>query len=87
MNEKEYLRQCCDRNIAKILGFKDRECNNFLPEKASSGLRKEVLDAMNDFCNTAFDVLDAVENSVPNQLYLDQIQEIHQAVVGDGPSG
>lgn len=54
---KELLAKRRDRAIATILGYKDDYCNDYLPDGVSDGLRKEILDQINDFYDFALDAL------------------------------
>lgn len=73
-----------DRAIAIVLGVKERECDKFLPQPAQTKLRKVVLDQMNDLHEIALDLirsLDSNSEAVINELWLQKIDEIHDAVV------
>lgn len=54
---KDLLAKRRDRAIATILGYKDDYCNEYLPEDVAEGLRKEILDQLNDFYDLCLDVL------------------------------
>ena len=78
-----------DRAIAAILGVKEREADPHLPREAARILRKVVLDQLNDFASLVGDLLTAVAEApgdglVVNDLWLEQIAQIHEAIVGEG---
>lgn len=76
-----------DRAIAIVLGVKERECDRFLPPQAQTKLRKVVLDQLNDLHELAMDLirsLDSNTDAVINEVWLQKIDEIHDAVVSDG---
>lgn len=78
MDDKAFLGKRRDRAIATILGFKERECDEYLPDAVAARLRKEILDQVNELIDTAFDLLGSGVGI--NQIYLDRIDEIHDAV-------
>lgn len=78
MDDRTFLGKRRDRAIATLLGFKERECDQFLPKDVSQRLRKEILDQFNELVDVAFDLMGSAGL---NQLYLDRIDEIHAAVV------
>ena len=69
-----FLRKRKDRVLASILSFKDRECNQYLPEDLSSNLRKLILDEVNSFFDTVSSVIE--EDSGINSLYLQKLQDL-----------
>lgn len=71
---KEFLGKRRDRAIATILSYKEDECDYYLPEDVSSGLRKMILSQINDVCDLAFDLID--DDIEVNQLFLDKLDEI-----------
>lgn len=79
MDEKEFLAKRRNRAIATILGFKDRELDEYLPPEVSERFRKEILDQINELCDVAIDLISS--SAQVNQVYLDRIDEIHAAVV------
>ena len=84
MNEqvKALLAKRRDRSIAIILGFKERECDTYLPPTIRQELRKVVLDQINDFYELALDLMASSEDTsiVFNQIFLDKIDEIYEIV-------
>lgn len=70
MDDKEFLGKRRDRTIATLMGFKEREVDQYLPKDVSTRLRKEILDQVNGLVDTAFDLLGAGVN----QEYLDRIE-------------
>lgn len=74
MDNKGFLGKRRDRAIATILGFKEDECDYYLPEDVSRELRAVILDNINDVCDLAFDLMD--ENVEVNQLYLDILEKL-----------
>lgn len=70
-DEKIIARQR-DRTIAAILEFRERECPN-LDDYQARGLRKVVLDQVNDLANLCLDLL---EGAAVNELYLQRIEEV-----------
>lgn len=76
MDDRAFLGKRRDRAIATLLSFKERECDQYLPPDVSAKLRKEILDQINELVDTAFDLL----NEGVNQIYLDRLEEIYEAV-------
>ena len=71
-----------DSMIKVILDFKDRECDPYLPDQTSFALRKMVLDQVNEFHDLVRDLVRSNSGGgVPNQMWLDKIDEIHRAVI------
>lgn len=78
-NEKIVGRQR-DRTIASILDFKERACDEFLPEDVSKALRKHILDNINDLTNLCLDLLDG---AILNDDFVDKIEDIHKWVMNE----
>ena len=72
MDYTVFLQKRKDRAIASILSFKDRECNEYLPDDVSAELRKVILDEINSFCESAVDV----SNGNVNDLFVEKLDEI-----------
>lgn len=72
-----------DRAIAIILGVKERECDEHLPDFASQKLRKAVLDQVNEFHELCLDLLRSVDTgtSIINEAYLAKLDEVIAAVL------
>ena len=62
-----------------ILSFKERECDNYLPQEVSVSLRKVVLDEINDICDLAFDLLSA-DDVIWNDEFMDRLDDIYKKV-------
>lgn len=75
-NEQIIARQR-DRAIASILDFKEQVCDEHLPNHASKGLRKKVLDNINDLSNLCIDLMSGF---VVNDIMIEQIGEIFRWV-------
>jgi len=77
-----------DRAIAAVLGVKEREVDPHLPDAVARKMRKVVLDQFNDYHGLTMDVLgslvDADATTVLNDLWLDKLSQIHEALVGNG---
>lgn len=75
-----------DRAIAIVLGVKERECDRHLPPEASYKLRKVVLDQFNELHDLATDLIKSLDTNgiVLNEIYLQKLDEIHNAVMTDG---
>lgn len=86
MNEqvKSLLSKRKDRSIAILLGYKERECDTYLPVAVRAELRKKILDQMNDFYELALDLMGSMDDShiQMNQLFLDKLDSIYEAVSG-----
>lgn len=84
MNEqiKTLLAKRRDRSIAILLGYKERECDDHLPLHVRAGLRKAILDQINDFYELTLDLTNSLDDGsvALNQVYLDKIDEIHRTV-------
>lgn len=81
-----------DRAIAVLLGVKEREVDQYLPKDVSIRLRKAILDQLNDYTTLVLDVLRSVNTEdstvVLNELYMQKLDDIHQAVaVGRNGNG
>ena len=72
--EKILLGKRRDRAIAKILYFKESNCDHLLDEETSQDLREVILDEINDVCDFAFDLIDG--NIVFNEEFLDRLESI-----------
>ncbi len=82
---RDLLTRRKNRAAAIILGVKDDECDYYLPEEVSKQLRKTILDQMNDFYDVCVDVVESLDGSVIiNDLWIEKIDEIHDAIVKDG---
>jgi len=80
---KTLLAKRRDRSIAILLGFKERNCDEFLPANVSVELRKQVLDQINDFYELALDLMSSLDGDsmILNELYLDKLDKIYETVV------
>lgn len=68
-----------DKAIKIILGFKERECDSYLPKEVQVRFRKLILDELNDFYEVYLDLHDAEDESVvKNELFLKKLDEIHE---------
>lgn len=85
---QDLMAKRCDRAIAVILGFKEKECDEFLPRDVQQRLRKVILDQINDLFNLYCDInKSALDDSVVvNQLYVDRLNAIYEVVVGKNGS-
>ncbi len=78
----DLLDRRCKRSIAIILGVKEREADFLLPNDVKQKLRKVVIDQLNEFCSLATDILESASDGIVfNELYLQKLDEIHDAVV------
>ena len=75
--DKEFLGKRRDRAIAIILSYKERECDDYLPDYVSRELRKVVLDQINDIVELAFDMINY--DIVLNDEFLDKLDELLEA--------
>jgi hypothetical protein len=76
MDEKEILQRRKNRTIATILGFKERELDDFLPAGVSADFRSLILDQINDLVNLTLDLLAAASGErVINELYYDRLED------------
>lgn len=79
MDKSGILAKRRDRVIASFLSFKERECDQYLPEDVSSRLRKKFLDDINDLCEIAFDLI--VEDSVVwNDEFMNRLDDIYRII-------
>lgn len=82
MDKSGILAKRRDRVIASFLSFKERECDQYLPEDVSSRLRKKFLDDINDLCEIAFDLI--VEDSVVwNDEFMNRLDDIYRIISDD----
>lgn len=86
MNAEELVERRKDRAIAIILRLKEAECDEFLPPAVKTKLRKVILDQLNDLADVMFDVIKSLDagDVVLNEMYLEKILEVHEAVVTRG---
>ena len=75
-----------DRAIATLLTMKEREIDPYLPKEASGRLRQMVLQQINDLHDMTLDILRSFDDGsvVLNELYLQKLDELHEAVVKNG---
>ena len=75
-----------DRAISIVLGVKEREADQYLPDHVKAKLRKVVLDQMNDLTDMLLDIARSLDNGdvVLNEIYLEKIDRMHAALIGDG---
>lgn len=68
--------------MAVILGMKEREVDQYLPDKIREKLRKVVLDQMNDYHELCLDVIRSLDTGevTLNDVYLKMIEDIHKNV-------
>lgn len=74
-----------NKAISIILRFKEDEIDPFIDDEVSNQFRKLVLDQLNDFYEVCVDLIGAADGVV-NELWLDKLMEIHDAVVRDDDS-
>lgn len=74
---KEFLGKRRDRAIAIILSYKERECDDYLPDYVSRELRKVVLDQINDICDLAMDLMN--DDIDFNEEFLNKLDELLEA--------
>lgn len=80
---KELVEKRCRRAIAIVLSAKEREADPYIDPGAQSRLRKVIMDQFNDFAALVIDVIESMEGgAVVNELFLEKLQDIHDAVVG-----
>lgn len=73
---QEILNKRKNRGIAIILSYKEKECDQYLPEEQSTALRKVVLDVLNDFSDFCADLIP--RDVVWNELYLEKLDSLHE---------
>lgn len=77
-----------NKAIAVVLGVKEREVDQYLPDQAQIKLRKVVLDQFNELFELCLDVARSADGEVAfNQDYLTMIEELHTALLRDGAVG
>lgn len=78
----EMLARRRDRAISIVLGLKERECDQYLPDSAKQHLRKVVLDQFNDLVDFAMDVCNSLDSGeyILNEEYLKKIDEMHDSM-------
>jgi hypothetical protein len=72
----ESLNRRKDRSIAIILGQKERDCDQYLPNDVSIRMRKVILDQINDLHDFAVDMLRSSEAGIPNKEYFDRLEKL-----------
>ena len=80
MNEKIFLGKRRNRVIATILSFKERECDQYLPDSVSASLRAVILDEINDLCELAFDLI-ADDGPIMNEEFIDRLEVLCDRVL------
>ena len=78
MDEKEFVKERSKRAVATILGYKDDHCNTYLPDSVARELREVVMDALGEFVDAVYDLLDSRSEPVMNQYYLDLIEMTYE---------
>lgn len=94
MRAQDILKKRRDRAIASILNVKEREVDPIMVGAPGGGqasrlLRKVILDQLNDFYDIALDVASSGEADgfwFNGELWEQRINEIHEAVTGNGAS-
>jgi hypothetical protein len=71
-----------NKAISIILRFKEDNLDESLDDETSAAFRTVVLDQINDFHDVCVDLIGA-SNGVVNEIWLDKIEAIHDAVVHD----
>lgn len=71
-----------NKAISIILRFKEEEIDPFIDDDTSNRFRTLVLDQLNDFCEVCVDLIGAADGVV-NELWVEKLMEIHDAIVGD----
>ena len=66
-----------DRMIASILGYKESNVDEYLPDWLAKELRYKILDEINAYHLT---MMDALGNKI-NQDFIDMIAEIHTVIM------
>ena len=81
---RELLQKRKDKGIAIILGVKDSQCNEYLPEDVADALRKVILDQFNDYADLCGDLLNSYSSDsiILNEHYLKKLDDIHEALNG-----
>lgn len=82
---KALLRKRVDRSIATLLGYKEKECDYYLPKEVSLDLRKKILDQLNDLYEICLDLMATVSDDsyTINEIYLQKIDEIYGVIIGE----
>ena len=75
-DKREFLAKRRNRAIATILGFKENECDDYLPDDISDDLRLVILDNVNDVVDLAFDLMS--EEIAFNELFLQTMREFKE---------
>lgn len=67
-----------DRAIAIILGVKERECDQYLPNQSSAKMRKVVLDQLNDYHDLCADLIRSLDSDdvVLNEIFVERLDMI-----------
>lgn len=84
---RELIDRRCRKSIAICLGFKEREADEFLPAEVRAKLRKVIIDQFNEVASLGADIAESLEGqggTVLNDLWMERIERIHDAVVGSG---
>lgn len=74
-----------NKAIAVVLGYKEREVDEFLPRDVQEKLRKVILDQINDFHGLCMDIYQSLDSGevTLNEYWLELLQDIHGAIVND----
>lgn len=82
-NLTEELNDAIDRRArrasAKLLSFKEQNCDKFIPDDVGFSLRKAILDEVNELAELAMDCVKRaeVESGISNDAYLELLESIH----------
>lgn len=80
MDDKGLLAKRRNKAIVRIMDFKEKQCDVYLPEDISFNLRKVILDELNGFADLVFDILD--DDISFNEEYYNMLDDIHKVLVG-----
>lgn len=79
MDNLDRLAKTRNRVIKVILSYKERMCDQYLPDAVSAELRSVILDNVNELCDLAFDIIEAERPNpgvVFNELFLEKLEEM-----------
>jgi hypothetical protein len=80
--DSDFLKRRRDRAIAIVLGVKEREIDQYLPEDVRQRFRKIVLDQFNDMYDACLDVTRSQlgDQVILNELYKRKIDRIAEDI-------
>lgn len=81
---RQILKRRRDRSIYAVMSVAEEQCGLGKGTEAHEAVRRVVMNQFNVFHDLVVDVMESMvgEGPVLNEVWLEKLEEIHQAVVG-----